>query len=93
MTERPPIDLGRQAAGLPGLDVQPVEIHPAEHEEERRQRHWKERVAILGIASITTLAAAIVVMGLLRPVPEKRTDWAVSVLQAVLGGAVGYALK
>ena len=29
----------------------------------------------------------------IRPIPEKRADWAAGVLQLVLGGAIGFALK
>jgi hypothetical protein len=33
------------------------------------------------------------VFSLFRPVPEKRLDWSTGILQLVLGGAVGFALK
>ena len=32
-------------------------------------------------------------ISLFRPVPEKRIDWSTGILQLVLGGAVGFALK
>ena len=54
-----------------------VQVRSAEHPDDRRQRHRLEVNAIR----------------LIGPIPDKRVDWAAGVLQLVLGGAVGFALK
>lgn len=38
-------------------------------------------------------AALLIVFSLFRPAPEERIDWSTGILQLVLGGAVGFALK
>jgi hypothetical protein len=41
----------------------------------------------------TAFVALLIVFSLFRSVPEKRIDWSTGILQLVLGGAVGFALK
>jgi preprotein translocase subunit SecY len=70
-----------------------IEIKTPEHPEDRAQRHRIERMAVLMIAAISAFAALVIAGSLFRPVPEKRIDWSTGILQLVLGGAVGFALK
>ena len=70
-----------------------VQGKSAEHPDDRQQRHRLEKNAIWLIGAIAGFAALILVSSFFRPVPEKRADWAAGVLQLVLGGAVGFALK
>ena len=70
-----------------------VQVKSAEHPDDRQQRHRLEKNAIWLIGAIAGFAALILVLSFFRPVPEKRADWAAGVLQLVLGGAVGFALK
>ena len=70
-----------------------IEIRTPEHPADRAQRHRIERMAVWMIAATSAFAALLIVFSLFRPVPEKRIDWSTGVLQRVLGGAVGFALK
>ena len=70
-----------------------VEVRSAEHPEDRKQRHRVETKAVWLIGTITAFCSLVLVLSFFRPIPEKRTDWAAGVLQLVLGGAVGFALK
>jgi len=70
-----------------------VEVRSAEHPDDRRQRHRLEANAVRLIGTIAALSAVILILSFFRPIPEKRADWAAGVLQLVLGGAVGFALK
>jgi hypothetical protein len=70
-----------------------LEVRSAEHPEDRRQRHRAETKAFWLIGAITGFAALVFLFSFFRPLPEKRADWAASVLQLVLGGAIGFALK
>jgi membrane protein YqaA with SNARE-associated domain len=70
-----------------------VQVRSAEHPEDRRQRHRLEKSALWLIGAIAGFSALILLLSFVRPVPEKRADWAAGVLQLVLGGAVGFALK
>ena len=70
-----------------------VEVRTVEHPADRAQRHRMERMALWMIAATSAFAALLIVVSLFRPVPEKRIDWSTGILQLVLGGAVGFALK
>jgi hypothetical protein len=70
-----------------------VEVRSAEHPDDRRQRHRLEHSAVWFIGAFAALSAAMLMLTLFRPVPDKRADWAAGGLQLVLGGAVGFALK
>ena len=70
-----------------------VEVRSAEHPDDRRQRRRLERNAVTLIGVIAAFSAAILLLSFFLPIPEKRADWAAGVLQLVLGGAVGFALK
>ena len=70
-----------------------VEVRTVEHPDDRAQRHRVERMAVWIIAATSAFAALLIVFSLFRPVPEKRIDWSSGILQLVLGGAVGFALK
>jgi hypothetical protein len=70
-----------------------VEVRTAEHPADRAQRHRIEAMAVWIIATTSAFAALLIVFSLFRPVPEKRIDWSTGILQLVLGGAVGFALK
>jgi uncharacterized membrane protein len=70
-----------------------VDVRSAEHPDDRRQSHRLERNAVGLIGVIAAFSAAILLLSFFRPIPEKRADWAAGVLQLVLGGAVGFALK
>ena len=70
-----------------------LEVRSAEHPEDRRQRHRAETKAFWLISAITGFAALVVLFSFFRPLPEKRADWAAGVLQLVLVGAIGFALK
>ncbi len=70
-----------------------IEIKTPEHPDDRAQRHSIERMAVWMIAATSAFAALLILVSLVRPVPEKRIDWSTGVLQLVLGGAVGFALK
>ena len=70
-----------------------VEVRTAEHPDDRRQRHRVEGYALWLIGAVSTLSALMLLLSVFRPIPEKRVDWAAGVLQLVLGGAVGFALK
>jgi len=70
-----------------------VEVGSAEHPDDPRQRHRLEANAVRLIGAIAALSAVILILSFFRPIPEKRADWAAGVLQLVLGGAVGFALK
>lgn len=59
-----------------------VVVRTVEHPADRAQRHHIER-----------MAALLIVFSLFRSVPEKRIDWSTGILQLVLCGAVGFALK
>jgi len=69
------------------------EVRTVEHPADRAQRHHLERIAVWMIATTSAFAALVIVVSLFRPVPEKRVDWSTGILQLVLGGAVGFALK
>lgn len=73
--------------------VSGIEIRTPEHPDDRAQRHRIERMAVWLIATTSAFAALLIVFSLFRPVPEKRIDWSSGILQLVLGGAVGFALK
>ena len=81
-------DLGQLAERLSGLQVS-----SPEHPEDRRRRHRKENVALFLIVGSAAVGALILLLSVYRPVPQRQTDWAVGIVQAVIGGAVGYALK
>jgi len=81
-------DLGQLAERLSGLQVS-----SPEHPEDRRQRHRKENVALILIVGSATVAGLVLLISTIRPVPQRQADWAVGIVQAVIGGAVGYALK
>jgi hypothetical protein len=70
-----------------------VEVRTSEHPEDRRQRHRVETKAFWLIGGITVFSAFILLFSFIRPILEKRADWAAGVLQLVLGGAIGFALK
>jgi hypothetical protein len=70
-----------------------IEIRTPEHPSDRAQRHRIERMAVLMIAATSAFAGLVIVVSLFHPVPEKRIDWSTGILQLVLGGAVGFALK
>ena len=70
-----------------------VEVRTVEHPADRAQRHHIERMAFWMIAAPSASAVLLIVFSLFRPVPEKRIDWSTGILQLVLGGAVGFALK
>ena len=50
-------------------------------------------MAVWMMAATFAFAALLMVFRLFRPVPEKRIVWSPGILQPVLGGAVGFALK
>lgn len=81
-------DLGKIAEKISGL-----EVSSPEHPEDRRQRHRKENVALRLIIGAASVAGLILLISVFRPVPQRQMDWAVGIMQAVIGGAVGYALK
>ena len=70
-----------------------VEVRSAEHPDDRKQRHRLEGNAVGLIGIIAPFCASILLLSFFRPIPEKQADWAAGVLQLVLGGAVGFALK
>jgi hypothetical protein len=70
-----------------------LEVRTAEHPDERRQRHRAETKAFWLIGWIAGFAALRLIISFFRPLSEKRADWAASVLQLILGGAIGFALK
>ena len=70
-----------------------IEIRTPEHPADRAQRHRMERMSVWMIAATSAFAALLIAVSLFRPVPEKRIDWSAGILQLVLGGAVGFALK
>jgi hypothetical protein len=70
-----------------------VKVKSADHPDDRQQRHRLEKSAVWLIGAIAGFAALILMLSFFRPVPEKRADWAAGVLQLVLGGALGFALK
>lgn len=73
--------------------VSGIEIRTPEHPADRAQRHRIERMAVWMIAATSAFAALLIAFSLFRPVPEKRIEWSTGILQLVLGGAVGFALK
>ena len=56
-------------------------------------RHRREKSALWLIGTIAGFSALILLLSFVRPVPEKRADWAAGALSLVLGGAEGFAWK
>lgn len=79
--------------GLKLENTRGFEVRTAKHPADRAQRHRLEGMAVGLIAATSAFAALLIMFSLFRPVPEKRIDWSAGILQLVLGGALGFALK
>lgn len=86
-------DISAEYARELNTTISGFEIRTPEHPADRAQRHRIERMSIWMIAATSMFAAFLIMFSLFRPVPEKRIDWSTGILQLVLGGAVGFALK
>ena len=73
--------------------VNGLAIRTPEHPADRAPRHRIERITVWMIAATSTFTALLIVFSRFRPVPEKRIDCSTGLLQLLLGGVAGFALK